>query len=217
LPDNAPIMSLVRPFAALTAARAPGSLVVLALMTALVVGACNTNRVDPLASQPDLSPAPEVTPCNHCATDLEALLPTQIGATKLSAVSLNGPGFMATGNIANRTALTQMLTSLGKTPADLSVAQAEDPSGVLVFKEGIFRVTGSAPGALLAAWLAAQQAVQPSLVAGQITLDGQVVTKLADSKNLEAPPSYIVAKGDELWIVAARDQKLIDEAISRIH
>jgi hypothetical protein len=193
------------------------SFAVLALTVAVALGACNTNRVDPLASQPAQSPAPEVTPCNHCATDLEALLPTEIGGTRLSAVSLDGPGFMSTGTDANRTALTQMLASLDKTPAELSIAQAADPTGVLVFKEGIFRVTGSAPETLLAAWLTAQTTVEPSLVVGKVTIAGQTVTKLADSKNLDAPPSFVVAKGDELWIVAARDQKLIDEAFSRIH
>jgi hypothetical protein len=193
------------------------SIAIFGLAAAVAFVACNTNRVDPLASLSAQSPAPEVTACNHCATDLEAMLPTEIGGTKLSAVSLNGPGFLSTGNASNRSALTEMLGSLGKTPAELSVAQAADPTGVLVFKEGIFRVVGSTPEALLAAWLTAQTTVQPTLVIGRVTIAGQTVTKLADSKNLDAPPLYVVAKGDELWIVGARDEKLIDEAISRIH
>ncbi len=193
------------------------------LFAVAALAACNTSRADPLASNPAAaaSPTPEVTACNHCATDLEARLPTSIGGTALTAFSFNGEGFLSTGSSANQQQISNMLAKLGKSVNDLSVAQASDPSGELVFKEGILRVAGASAEPLLNAWLEAQRQAVSDLVVTTVAIGGQNVTRLTDRTSTTSQSAgastYVVPKGDALFLILAEDTKLVDQAVAEIH
>jgi hypothetical protein len=161
------------------------------------------------------SPAPSIDV--HGAPELEARLPTRLGGTELTTVSLSGDTFIATGGDAGQGQLLDLLDGLGRRPADLSVAEAHDPSGLLVLQVGLFRVAGADPDALAAAWLAAQQAAEGNrLRVGEATIDGRTVTTLEDPAREIGGDTYIVPMGDTLVLVRADDQALVAEALAAI-
>ena len=205
-----------RPAAAL-AARLAGRLAVVAVVASVALAACGGAGVDPLASRAtpiDASPAP--TPCDHCAPDLEALLPTRIGSTALTLNSYDGPDFAATGTPANRQQLDTLLARLGKTENDLSVAQATDPTATLAFQEGIFRVSGVDPIVLRDGWVAAQQQASPRISVTTVDIAGQHIERLSTTGVVSEGVTYVVPRGDMLYLILADDPVLVKQAISLI-
>jgi hypothetical protein len=110
-----------------------------------------------------------------------------------------------------------MLDDLQRTEGDLSVAEAYDPTGALVFQEGLFRVSGADPVQLLAAWVAAQQAAKRNLLeVTNETIGGRMVTVLTDPNSPVGGHTYAFADGDTIVLVLADDRALVEEAISLI-
>jgi hypothetical protein len=171
----------------------------------------------PASVAPSSSPTPAPSVDLHGAPELEGRLPTSIGGTVLTSVSLAGDEFLLTGGEAGRGQVEAMLESLGKTAADLSVAQAADPTGVLVFQQGLFRVAGADPAQLLAEWVGAQQAATSNrLQVSDAEVDGHPTTHLVDPSRADGASTYVVADGDTLVIVLAIDEALVAEALSAI-
>lgn len=185
---------------------------------ALAVAACGASD-DPLAShRPTAVPSASSSPVPHAAPDLEARLPAQIAGTRLDHTSLAGASFLATGSEANKKALTAMLDQLGHTVDDLTLAEATDPLGDLPFIEGIFRVAGTKPEALAPAWIAAQQAAtNHRLVESTVTVGAASLTKLTDPQIQAGGTTYVLPRGDSLVLIVADDQKLLEEAVTKVH
>ncbi|HET7028105.1 MAG TPA: hypothetical protein VFI28_10490 [Candidatus Limnocylindrales bacterium] len=202
------------------ARRGPRSLVLLLLVIGLVAGlaACGSSD-DPLASHPPAaSPTDAPTPFPHGARDLEARLPDKIGGRPLTRYSYDGRSFIDTGNDQNRTQLTELLGRLGRGPDDLFIAQASDPTGMLTFQEGIFRVAGTQPDVLEPAWIAAQQeATKGRLIQTEAQVAGVGLTKLVNPDQDVGATTYVVARGDSLVLIRADDTALVTEALGQLH
>jgi hypothetical protein len=199
----------------------------LAVCLAVAVGGCGATSspspepsaspgaaVSPSAS-PSASPEPSVD--RPGAPDLEARLPTSVGGTPLTSVSLTGEAFMSTGGETSRAQLTAMLGELGRSTADLTVAQAADPTGVLDFQAGLLRVAGAAPELLLDEWVAAQQvATSDGFQVSNVEVGGHASTKLVDPTHADGGATNAFADGDTLVIVRAVDEALVAEVFSAI-
>ena len=69
-------------------------------------------------------PEPEATP-PYAPLDLASAIPSQVGDVALVVTTMTGPELLAATDDTNRAATTAMLTSLGKEPEDLVMAQGD--------------------------------------------------------------------------------------------
>lgn len=172
------------------------------------------------ASSVPASPAPETPEPSvdrHGVPGLEALLPASVGGVALERLSLTGADFHALGTDDSRARLDDMLEALGRTLADLAVADAGDPTGRAVLEVGILRVAGSEPARLLSEWAASNQAVKPGQIAvTSATIDGRRLTKLVDSTRPVGGSTYAFAIGDTIFLVAADDPALLSSALAQL-
>lgn len=223
-----------------TSSHSPVRLVGLASLVLLaVVAACGTSSASPAptaqASLPPASPAPpasalasgvpaslapetpEPSVDRHGVPELEALLPASVGGVALVRLSLTGADFHALGTNDSRARLDDMLKNLGRTLADLAVADAGDPTGRAVLEVGVLRVAGSEPARLLSEWAASNQAVKPGqIVVTSATIDGRRLTKLVDSTRPVGGSTYAFAIGDTIFLVAADDPALLSSALAQL-
>jgi hypothetical protein len=164
----------------------------------------------PSASEfPSESPAASAAG-NHLAPDLEALLPSQVNETALSTESDTGEAVLD----AWTQVMVTFLAKVGKTPADLELAQAYDPASGLDVSLMAFRLKG-VPATEL------QQAIGDGLVAGSpaleksvVTLSGKEVTKLASAE--DGWNSYLYAQGDVVYIIGTSDETLAGTALAKM-
>ncbi len=147
--------------------------------------------------------------------DLEARLPSAVNGVTLTKYSLKGANFMTTQNPGAK-ALTDMLSSIGKNPSDVSVAVAADPSGNLGISIGAFRVAGTDSGALLAAFVAATQKETPSDVVTPANVGGENVTQITNPTDTEAGTIDVYASADTLFYVQAKDANLAAAALAAL-
>ncbi len=173
---------------------------------------------DQTVPPPSLLPeTPEPSVDAHGVPALEAHLPTRLGTIDLETRSLTGDDFYALGTTQTRAQLDGMLANLDKTVADLTVADAYDPSGVAVLEVGAFRVAGAKPARLLSEWVAVTQASKPGKISvTNTTVGGRPVTMLVDSTIDVGPTTYAFAVGDTIFLVRAADPKLSTEAIGKL-
>jgi hypothetical protein len=123
-----------------------------------------------------LPPEEEPLPESHTFPDLEALLPTEVDGTKLVVQSFTGTDVLV--DDAWGTSVTQFLTSIGKTPADLQAARAEDPDGVIDLDSiWAFRLAGVEPEKLRDAIVNGWRVDFPDLTTSNATLEGKDVMK----------------------------------------
>jgi hypothetical protein len=166
---------------------------------------------------PVASPTPVPSVDAHGASDLEALLPDEIGGVTLSKVSLTGADFLKLGDEAGQSQMSTFLAELGRTADHLTVAEAYDPAGILVFKEGLFRVAEADPVKLLDLWVASQQAATSNrLQVSNSTVAGRPLTRLTDPTREVGGSTYAFAEGDTLVLIAADDTALLEEALGKI-
>lgn len=179
-----------------------------------------TRPASPAASASALAPAsetPEPSVDRHGVPELEAFLPASVGGVALERLSLTGADFYALGTSDNRARLDDMLDALGRTLADLAVADAGDPTGRAVLEVGVLRVAGSEPARLLSEWAASNQAVKPGRIAvTSATIDGRRLTKLVDSTRPVGGSTYAYAIGDTIFLVAADDPALLSNALAQL-
>jgi hypothetical protein len=161
------------------------------------------------------SPAPSVD--SHAVPELEALLPAKVGDVELERLSLSGADFYALGTADTQSQLNAMLTALGKTVADLSVADAGDPSGRTVLEIGAFRVAGAKPAQLLSEWVSSNQASNPGNIAvSNETVDGRRLTKLVDRSRDVGATTRAYVKGDTIFLIGADDPALVSAALAQL-
>ena len=131
----------------------------------------------PASFEPEPSDGETVPPVadTHDAPELEALLPTELDGIPLQVQSWTGDTILT--DDAWSTSVTGFLTANGKTPEDLRVAQAFDPTQALDGSVGVYHVDGLEPTAIHDALIAAWKVDFPDMVVTTVTLDGKKVTK----------------------------------------
>jgi hypothetical protein len=144
--------------------------------------------------------------------DLEGRLPNAINGVPLVKYSFKGATFLESG-ADNQQDLVDFLTSLGKSPNDLSVAFAGDANGQLDVQLGAFRVAGADSNALLAAFVAATQKESPQDTVSQGNVGGKNVTQIVDPSDTTSGTIYIYANGDTLFYVSSPDATLAASAL----
>jgi len=136
------------------------------------------------------------------AKDLEALLPNEYGGTKLMKFSMSGAE--AAGQ-SEETA--QVLASVGKSLADLSIAGASSQTGDVVFLA--VRVAGADEGAMKRVFVASAQQAGEDLQ--QMSLGGRDVFKNASTDGQGG--AYFYIRGDTAFGVTAPDDATAAKAI----
>ena len=202
------------------------------LVTAIALGmaACSTSVASqPLAqvggtAPPAASPAASggqasasPTPNVHVAPELEARLPDSIGGVPMSKFSMGGADFMAGGSTSGQAQLESMLQQLGRTDADLLVADTYDPTGASAEQAAIFEVKGADPARLLGLWVAAQTTItHDETRVSNVVVDGRHLTRLEDFTSEPSRVTYAWSSGDSIVIVAASTDAVLKELLAKI-
>ncbi len=156
------------------------------------------------------SPSASAAAASHVSPDLEALLPHSVGGTTLSSQSVLGS--TALRSDATSQALIASLKKLGKTPADLEIAEAYDAAGKLPMRLFGFRVKGVAGSDIAAAivdsWMAATAG---SPVRSDVTIGGQKLTKVAYA---QGGADYVYATGDTVFDIETTDETLVSKVLA---
>ena len=126
-------------------------------------------------------------------TELEGLLPDEIGGVAVTKVSMGGDTFMQGGTGSED--MQNMLTALGKTPADLSVAFGSSPSAVVL----AFRVKGVDASKIYEAVVKAQGTTDVANIT-DVNVGGKPAKKIVDSDT--STTTYLYLTGDALLTVS---------------
>ena len=158
------------------------------------------------------SAAPSAAP-SQAAPALVAEMPRSVRGTTLSVQSATGTTSLGAGPSSR--AMSAALTSLGKKPADLEIAEAYDASGTSTLSILGFRVPGLDPTRLepviLDDWLSANT---PGVTTTSISLSGTPATRV--SYGDEGASEYVVVHGDSIFIVETADQSLAASAVAAL-
>ena len=175
---------------------------------AVVIGPAQTavpGAASASAGSPSLGATPIPSPVSHVAPDLEARLPASVDGTTLSKDSVTGS--TALGNDVTSTTLVASLADLGKSPNDLQIARARDPTGERPVRIYAFRVQGADPGTvapLLANAMLTDTTSTP--VKSQTSIGGVPVTKITYS---QGPAEYLFEAADGIvFNVETTDESL---------
>lgn len=199
--------SVALPFAALTS---------LAILVAACGGGSATTA--PGATQGAATQVPAATaggtalaiPTFHSDQNLESLFPDTLGGETVSVQSVSGTEFMGLGGA---TELQAVLTALGKTPADMSVAIG-GAGGVLI---SAVKINGANGPAIMNALFAAYQAETATVT--DVTFGGKAVKKITQSDSPD-DITYIYTAQDVVFAVGSSGGDLTDaqltEAFSKL-
>ena len=167
------------------------------------------------AIEPSLAPAsafplPSVGPdASPASPELERLLPTEIGGTPYIVESFTGAD--AFGNDAGSRAVTAGLRALGKSPADLELAEAYDENQALDLYLFGFRLPGADPEALqslvLNSWLVADA---DGVTTEEVQLGGKTMTHVDYGD--DSPDAYVYSLGDKAIIIYSGAPDLAEAA-----
>jgi hypothetical protein len=158
------------------------------------------------------SSAPTALP-SPAAPVLEAEMPRSINGTTLTIQSATNAASLGTDSASR--ALSAAMTSLGKKPGDLEIAEAYDPSGALALTVLGFRVPGVDPvklrSVVLEAWLSTRT---PGVTSSTVTLSGTPSTRV--SYGDAGPSNYVFVHGDSTFDIVTNDQALAVSAVAAI-
>jgi len=153
------------------------------------------------------SPAPSATAVaqSHDVPDLEGLLPHLVGTTSLATQSVLGTTALGTG--AASQALQASLKNLGKTPADLQVAGAYDPAGVLDLRLFAYRVAGVDATELARAVIESQLSnTSAQATSSQVTIGDHAITKISYAQGSAA---YVYPLNGVVYTIQTGDTSLV--------
>ena len=144
---------------------------------------------------------------SHVAPELEALLPGTINGTKLQKGSATGAGVF--GGDAFSREMTQRLQAVGKAPADLRFANAQDPKAKLELEVGVFEVPGLAPEPRSRdAIVASTRPNAPGLIAEPSTLGGKQVTTMVYPGGTVL---YLYPQGERVFYIGTQNKTLAEQ------
>jgi len=139
-------------------------------------------------------------------TELEALFPTELGGKPLQVLSMSGSDFLASTPAGD--AIQPVLTQLGKSPSDLSVAFGGTEDIAVI----AFRIKGLPAEQFLTAYT--QSAAQGATIT-DASFGGKSVKKVTTT---DQPATYLYLKNDVIWTVSgsALTDALLNEAFSKL-
>lgn len=175
----------------------------------------NTNDgggvAEPTAAATDNSTDPSIV-LSHTFPQLEASLPTRLSGTALTVESWSGDAIFGTDPWSQ--SFTAYLATVGKTPADVQVAQAYDAAGSIDSGAAAYQVDGISAPALRDAMIAAWKVQYPDLVISDITLGGKSVTK--GLFGADVPDSYWYISGDVVFDVETSGEALATTVLAAL-
>lgn len=147
-----------------------------------------------------------VLPSFHANTDLEKLIPAEIGGEALTTLSVSGTDLIGLGSSEE---LSAVLTALNKQPSDLSAAIG----GNTLIEIVAFQVKGVSGSQILDAFFAASQSTG---TVTDVSFGGKSVKKIAPTDGSDA--TYVYSKNDVVFSVTGSDitDALLNEAFSKL-
>jgi len=149
---------------------------------------------------------------SHASPQLEALLPGAIAGHRLAKGSASG-AVVLSGNNAFSHALKGILARAGKSPADLTFANAQDPTGALDVEVGAFRVRGLAAPALRDAIIRSSRPNAPGLAVSRVVLGGTPATRLVYPSGSTL---YLGGRDGVVYYVGTQDAALAARLFRRL-
>ncbi|MFL6035162.1 MAG: hypothetical protein ACJ74I_08800 [Gaiellaceae bacterium] len=147
---------------------------------------------------------------SHAAPQLEALLPSMIDGHRLAKGSATG-AVVLSGNNAFSQVLKGILGRAGKTPEDLTFANAQAPA--LGVEVGAFHVVGLAAPALRDAIVRSTRPNAPGLAVSSRRVGSRRVTKVVYPSGATL---YLYPHGDVVFYVGTRDEMLAARILHRL-
>ena len=155
----------------------------------------------PASAEAAASTAPTPSP-SPAAPVLEAEMPHAVNGTTLTIESTTNATSLG-GDPSSR-ALSAAMTSLGKKPGDLEIAEAYDASGSLALTILGFRVAGVDPvklrSVVLDVWLSINA---PGVTSSSVNLSGTSSTKVSYGDG--GPNEFVFVHADSLFVVVTAD------------
>jgi hypothetical protein len=207
----------------------------LPLAAILVLAACGSSAsptpaaasAAPASSAPTAAPAsveasspaesvaiPSFTlPSFNADVDLEKQLPDKLGTATLQKFSFKGAEFLSSGDASTKE-FTDLLGAIGKSPADLSMAIAADPTSTADVTVGAFKVSGADANVLLNAFIQSGIKQSAGATSTDVNISGKSVKKVSTPG--DSSPTYAYAHGDIVFFVTGTDDALIAEALSKL-
>ena len=158
------------------------------------------------------APTTTAAPVSHSAPQLEALLPGAIDGHRLAKGSASG-AVVLSGDNAFSHVLKGILARAGKSPADLTFANAQDPTGALALEVGAFRVGGLPAPALRDAIVRSTRPNAPGLAVSTRVVAGRRVTKVVYASGATL---YLYPHRDVVYYVGTQDEGLAAQALQRV-
>lgn len=149
----------------------------------------------------------------HDAPELEVLLPGTLNGTTLAIQSWTAAEEGILNGDAWSTSITAFLTSAGKTPTDLQIAQAIDPDQALDISIAVYQLAGTQSAALRDALVAAWKSQYAQMTFSQVTLAGKDITK---GVGTDLPSSYLYLHGDVVYDIETTDETIAVAALAEI-
>lgn len=138
-------------------------------------------------------------------------MPHAINGTILTIQSATNAASLGSGSSSR--ALGAAMTSLGKKPGDLEIAEAYDASGALALTVLGFRVEGvdatKLRSVVLDAWLSTNT---PGVTSSSVSLSGTASTKVDYGDG--GPNDFVFVHGDSVFVVVTADQSLAANAVA---
>ena len=172
--------------------------------------------VEPSGVVPSAAPSglPAESPAGEPASpELDALLPRDIGGTPFIVETYTGED--ALSNDAGSLAVIAGLRELGKTPADLELAQAYDETGTVDLYLFAFRLPDTDSAALrslvLESWLVAGA---EGVTTEEVEFGGKTLTRVDYGEDV--PDAYVYSQGDVAVIIHTGSEELAAEAAAAL-
>ena len=174
----------------------------------------------PETAAPEPSAAPSAAPSGAASPDasaaapgLEGLLPTEVEGTTLTTDSVTGTEVLQ--DDPSSRAIVAALRTLGKTPADLQVAQAYDEADELDLYFVAFRLPGADPEPfrqlILQSWLVAEG---EGVTVNEVELAGKQLTHVDYGDEL--PDAYLYSTGDTVIILNTFSEELAEAGAAEL-
>lgn len=165
------------------------------------------------AASGGVSPEPSEAAPSPVAAELEALMPRTVSGTSLLVQSATGDQVL--GADAASKALTSAITTFGKKPIDLQIAQAADATGALALSVLGFRVKGVTSATLkpvvLQSWVFGGAA---GVTTKEKQVGGVAVTEVNYSGDTSV--TYVTIRKDAVLVIQASNAAIADAAVGAL-
>ena len=159
---------------------------------------------------PSVGPSPSPAPVSHIAPDLEALLPKTVDNAAMTSQSVSGTA--ALGTDATSQSLITSLGKLGKTAADLEIAESHDVTGALQVRLFAFRVKGVSGTDLAAAVVTSWMTnTTQTPTRSTVTIAGQKLTKVSYP---QGPADYVYGNASVAFDIETTDETLVTKVLA---